>query len=832
MKQRISDLAKDLNMPKKDLLNLLGAEKTTQSIEEDGLNVLLEKLSREHEVSDIAKALDAQKAEKPKATPIKETPKTESKPVNKETPKEAPKQEVKAEVKPEPKKEPFKPQEKNNMKQENKNNLNNKNNNQQNNQQSSQQSKKDPRKMQQVLKPHPTNESKGSVSIKKEDETKQNNVRVIDTRGSGDTDLSKYDDKFTSMVPDKANKMQQGKQKIVKKADRTKNFGQNKRRQEEFEKMKRLEAQKAQAKKVPLKVMIPDEITVGEFALRMKKTAADIIKELMKLGVMASISQVIDYDTAALVCEEMGAIPEREIFVTIEERLFDESEDKAEDLVSRDPVVVVMGHVDHGKTSLLDAVRKTKVVDGEAGGITQHIGAYQVEINGQNITFLDTPGHAAFTSMRARGAQITDIAILVVAADDGIMPQTIEAINHAKAAEVPIIVAVNKMDKDGANPDRIMQQLTEYELVPEEWGGTTAVCKISAKFGKGIDDLLELILLTAEVEELKANPSRQAKGTVIEAKLDKGRGPVATLLVQNGTLKAGDTIIAGTSVGRVRAMTDDVGEKIEEAGPSKPVEIIGLAEVPSAGEIFYAVEDERMARELSAKRKEEAKDEKNKALQKVTLDNLFSQIEQGSIKNLNIIVKADVHGSAEALKASLQKLQQEDVRVRVIHSGVGAISESDVMLASASGAIIVGFNVRPESNAAAIAASQDVDMRMYRVIYDCIEEIETAMKGLLTPKFKEVILGHAEVRQVFKVTGVGTVAGCYVKDGKLARNAEVRVVRDGIVFHEGKLNSLKRFKDDAKEVASGYECGLGVENYNDIKVDDIIEAYIMEEIKQ
>ncbi|MGI6181726.1 MAG: translation initiation factor IF-2 [Agathobaculum sp.] len=667
--------------------------------------------------------------------------------------------------------------------------------------------------------------------------TKVKQVHRIDTRGAGDVNLAKYDDHVDSLVTDKAARMQsnsQKKQKLTKKSDqRSKPFG-NKRRQEEQEKMRRLQRQQQMAalKKIPVKVMIPDEISVGELASRMKRTAADVIKGLIKLGVMASISEVIDYDTAAIVAEEMGCKVEKEVHVTIEEQLFDEHEDKAEELQPRDPVVVVMGHVDHGKTSLLDAIRKTKVTEGEAGGITQHIGAYRVAVGGKPITFLDTPGHAAFTSMRARGAQVTDIAILVVAADDGVMPQTVEAINHAKAAGVPIIVAVNKMDKPAANPDRVLQQLTEYELVPEEWGGDTIVCNISAKFGKGIEELLEMVLLTAEVADLKANPNRKAHGTVIEAKLDKGRGPVATLLVQNGTLHAGDTVIAGTAVGRVRAMTDDDGKKIQDAGPSVPVEIIGLAEVPGAGDIFDAVDDEKMARELVEQRKDKEKEERNKQFHKVTLDNLFDSIQQGEMKELNIIVKADVQGSVEAVRASLEKLSNDEVRVKVIHGAVGAINESDVMLAAASGAIIVGFNVRPDRTATDSAAQQGVDMRMYRVIYDAIEEMEQAMKGMLEPKFKEVVLGHAEVRQVFKITGAGAVAGCYVQDGKIQRNAEVRVVRDGIVFHEGHLNTLKRFKDDVKEVASGYECGMSIENYNDIKELDIIECFVMEEVKQ
>ena len=692
-------------------------------------------------------------------------------------------------------------------------------------------------KAEQAAKPAEGKQQPAEAKVEQPAQSKVKQVHRIDTRGAGDVNLAKYDDHVDKLVDAKAERMQstgQKKQKLTKKSDqRSKPFG-NKRRQEEQEKMRRLQRQQQMAalKKIPVKVMIPDEISVGELASRMKRTAADVIKGLIKLGVMASISEIIDYDTAAIVAEEMGCKVEKEVHVTIEEQLFDEREDREEDLVPRDPVVVVMGHVDHGKTSLLDAIRKTKVTEGEAGGITQHIGAYRVAVDGKPITFLDTPGHAAFTSMRARGAQVTDIAILVVAADDGVMPQTIEAINHAKAAGVPIIVAVNKMDKPAANPDRVLQQLTEYEIIPEEWGGDTIVCNISAKFGQGIENLLEMVLLTAEVADLKANPNRRAHGTVIEAKLDKGRGPVATLLVQNGTLHAGDTVIAGTAVGRVRAMTNDDGKKIQDAGPSVPVEIIGLAEVPGAGDIFDAVDDEKMARELVEQRKDKEKEERNKLFHKVTLDNLFDSIQQGEMKELNIIVKADVQGSVEAIRASLEKLSNEEVRVKVIHGAVGAINESDVMLASASGAIIVGFNVRPDRTATDSAAQQGVDMRMYRVIYDAIEEMEQAMKGMLEPKFKEVVLGHAEVRQVFKITGAGAVAGCYVQDGKIQRNAEVRVVRDGIVFHEGHLNTLKRFKDDVKEVASGYECGMSIENYNDIKEQDIIECFVMEEVKQ
>ena len=661
-------------------------------------------------------------------------------------------------------------------------------------------------------------------------QTKAPKVHYVDTRGSS-VNIERYDERMETLVPEKAQRIsaQQSKQKLTKQSQKRSPYMGNKRRQEEQEKMRRLQ-QQAMAKKVPLKVMIPDEIAVGELALRLKKSAADVVRQLMKLGVMASVSQVIDFDTPAIVAEEFGAVVQKEVIVTIEERLLDDSEDSEEKLVPRAPVVVVMGHVDHGKTSLLDAIRNTNVVSGEAGGITQHIGAYRVSLNGRDITFLDTPGHAAFTSMRARGAQVTDVAILVVAADDGIMPQTIEAINHAKAADVPLVVAINKIDKEGANPDRIMQQLTEYELVPEEWGGSTIVCPVSAKTGEGIDNLLEMVLLTADMLELRANPDRAAKGTVIEAKLDRGRGPVATMLVQNGTLHLGDIVIAGTAVGRVRAMQSDRGQKLDAAGPSVPVEITGLAEVPAAGDLFYAVEDERMARTLAEQRKAQEKQERAQQQQKVTLENLFAHINEGNVKDLNIIVKADVQGSAEAVKASLEKLSNDEVRVRVIHSGVGGVNESDVMLASASGAIIVGFNVRPEAGAAESAARDNVDIRLYRIIYDCIEEIEQAMKGMLAPKYREVVLGQAEVRQTFKVSGVGTIAGCYVQSGKMVRSAQVRIVRDSIVIHEGVLSSLKRFKDDVREVQQGFECGMSFERYNDIKEGDIIEAFQMEEI--
>ena len=654
--------------------------------------------------------------------------------------------------------------------------------------------------------------------------------KVVDTRKSGNVNLEKYDQRLEDLAAGKTKQMQAGKQKFQGRNQRKGGFqGGNKRRQEEQEKMRRLQMEIA--KKTPLTVKIPDEIGVGELASRMKKTGAEVVKTLMKNGVMASLSDVIDFDTAAIIAEELGCKVEKEIIVTIEERLIDTAEDKEEDLLPRAPVVVVMGHVDHGKTSLLDYIRNAHVAAGEAGGITQHIGAYQVEVQGKPITFLDTPGHEAFTAMRARGAMITDVAILVVAADDGIMPQTVESINHAKAANIPVIVAINKMDKPEANPERIKEQLTKYELVPEEWGGETIICPISAKTGEGIDNLLEMVNLTAEMQELKANPNRSAHGAVIEARLDKGRGPVATLLVQNGTLQQGDVIIAGTAVGRVRAMTNAQGEKLTEAGPSVPVEIIGMGEVPDAGDDFHAVADERMARELAEQRKAEQKNALNSNVGKVTLEDLFSQIQAGEMKNLNVIVKADVQGSAEAVKSSLEKLSNEEVRVRVIHCAVGAINESDVMLATTSGAIIVGFNVRPDANAKESAARSHVDMRMYRVIYDAINEIEAAMKGMLTPKFKEVDLGRAEVRNVFRITGVGMVAGCYVTNGKMQRGAQMRLLRDNVVIYDGSIASLQRFKDSVKEVAAGYECGITFEKFQDIKEGDVIEAFLMEQIE-
>ena len=671
------------------------------------------------------------------------------------------------------------------------------------------------------LKEEPVIEEVSEESLKI---VKQDNLKVVDTRQNV-VDLEKLDtEKIEKLVDIEKVSNVEKKQKLKKGNQHKKN-----------EKSNVPAAKKEKEKKETVEektVLVPEEISVGDFAARLDVPAASVVKKLFELGIMASVSQVIDFDTASLVGEDLGFKIEKEIIVTEEDLLFNDTEDSPESLKPRSPVVVVMGHVDHGKTSLLDAIRSTNVIANEAGGITQHIGAYRVRINDKKITFLDTPGHEAFTAMRARGAQVTDIAILVVAADDGIMPQTVEAINHAKAAGVTIIVAINKIDKEGANPDKIMQELTEYDLIPEAWGGDTICVPISAKFKQNIDGLLEMVTLVAEMKELKANPDRKAKGTVIESQLDKGRGPVATVLVQNGTLRVGDIIVAGTAVGRVRAMVDDRGASVKKAGPSVPVEVVGLSEVPVGGDIFYAVTDEKKARSVVEKRKQKIKDENTVSRQAVSLDALFDQIKEGEVKDLNIIVKADVQGSVEAVKQSLEKLSNDEVRVKCIHGGVGGITESDVMLASASNAIIVGFNVRPDSGAAASAKRDDVDIRLYRVIYNAIEEIEAAMKGMLAPQFKENVLGHAEVRTTFKVSGVGTIAGAYVQDGKITRNSQTRIVRDGIIVHEGVLSSLKRFKDDAKEVAAGYECGVGIENFNDIKDGDIIESFVMEEVKR
>ncbi len=655
-------------------------------------------------------------------------------------------------------------------------------------------------------------------------------TKMVDTRGSY-VELDKYNERYENIAPASrhGNDNFQRKQKINQKSQNKNKGGYNNKRETEAQKLKRLELERA--RKQQLKVQIPDEIVVSELATRLKVTATEVIKKLFNLGVMASLNETIDFDTASIVADELGAIVEKEVVVTIEERLFEEVEDNEENLEPRSPVVVVMGHVDHGKTSILDYIRHASVTSTEAGGITQHIGAYKVSLEDREITFLDTPGHEAFTTMRARGANLTDIAILVVAADDGIMPQTVEAINHAKAAGVSIIVAINKMDKETANPDRVKEELTKYELVCEDWGGDVICVPVSAKTGYGMDTLLEMVGLVADMADLKANPNRLAKGAVIEARLDKNRGPIATVLVQNGTLHTGDVIIAGTSVGRIRVMRDDQGRTVKVAGPSVPVEIMGLAEVPSAGDTFAAVEDEKLARELVEKRKHDAKEEQFKAYQKVTLDNLFSSIESGTVKELPIIVKADVQGSVEAVKQSLEKITNEEVRVRVIHGAVGAVSESDVMLAMASGAIIVGFNVRPHPSAAENAKRDGVEIRLYRVIYDAIEDITTAMKGMLAPKFREVELGRVEVRQVFKITNVGIVAGSYVLDGKVARNGQVRIVRDGIIVGDDHIAGLQRFKDSVKEVAAGYECGVSLEKFTDIREGDIFEAYTVEEYR-
>lgn len=817
IKQKIKEVADDFGMPAKSLIEIVGKfydkpKSSSQNLTEDQLNVIFDYITAQNQIGSIAEVFAAAKPkEEPKAeapAPAAEKPAQPQAAQNAQKPQSAP------QLRP----NTNRPGQNNNQRP------------QQNTRPQAQQNQPRPQNApQQTAAPQQNAQPQTAQQPKQPQPERKRERRVIDT-SAVTVNADRYDDRVDSLVSERVQNYTSGKQKIgnKNKKQQAKKFG-TKNRSEEQEKMRRLQLEIA--KKAPLVVKIPDEITVGELASRMKKTAAEVIKCLLKNGVMASVNQTIDYDTAEFVAVELGCKVEREVVVTIEEKLFDDHEDTAEELVSRPPVIVVMGHVDHGKTSLLDYIRHAKVAAGEAGGITQHIGAYTVKVNDQPITFLDTPGHAAFTEMRARGAMCTDIAILVVAADDGIMPQTIEAINHAKAANIPIIVAVNKMDKHGANPDRILTQLTEHGLTPADWGGETEVCKISAKTGDGIDDLLETVLLTAEMLELKANPNRAGKGCVLEARLDKTRGPIATLLVQNGTLHQGDLIIAGTAVGRVRVMTNDKGLSVKDAGPSIPVEITGLTEVPAPGDEFNAVADERMARQLVEQRKQKIKDDANKLNQKVTLESLFSKLQEGEMKELNLIVKADVQGSAEAVKASLEKISNEEVRVRVIHAGVGAINESDILLASTSNAIVIGFNVRPNDQAQAAAKRDKVDIRMYRVIYDAINEISDAMKGMLAPKFREAIIGHAEVRQTYKVSAIGTIAGCYVKDGKITRDASVRVLRDNIVIHEGKLGSLQRFKDSVKEVAAGYECGMSIEKYNDIKEGDIFECFVMEQIK-
>ena len=778
-KYKLSEAAKDFNMQSKKLIEVLasyfeGEKKSQTALEEKELDVLFDVLTKENEVESFDAYFAMQKPAAPKEKKAAPKKAEGKKAEDKKDAKPAEKAQAPARTQPPKKKE-----------------------------------KKENKPMQARTRGEFTH---------------------IDTR-AGNVDLDKYNEHYENIAP--ANEKNSGdnvvrKQKLRQKSQQyRKQGGRSRKHETEKERMARIAAERA---KRQIKITVPEEITVGELAALLKMTAAEVIKKLFALGQMATVNEVIDYDTAEIVATELGAKVEKEVVVTIEEQIIDDTEDDEKDLEKRDPIVVVMGHVDHGKTSLLDAIRNTEVTAGEAGGITQHIGAYRVDLDGQKITFLDTPGHAAFTSMRARGAKATDIAILVVAADDGIMPQTVEAINHAKAAGVSIIVAINKMDKPTASPDKIMQQLTEYELIPEEWGGDVICVPVSAKQHMNIDKLLESVLLVAEMQELKANPNRAAKGVVIEARLDKGRGPVATLLVQNGTLHTGDTIVAGMAVGRVRVMTNDKGQKVDEAGPSVPVEITGLVDVPQGGDIFDAVSDEKLARELVEKRKREAKEEEFNRYQKVTLDNLFDSIHQGEMKDLNIIIKADVQGSVEAVRQSLEKLSNEEVQVKVIHGGVGAVNESDVMLANASNAIIVGFNVRPNPTATEMAERDGVDMRMYRVIYDCIEEVEAAIKGMLAPKFREVLLGRAEVRNVLKLS-VGTIAGSYILDGKVQRNAQIRVVRDGVVITEDAISSLRRFKDDVKEVAQGYECGIGLEKFNDIKEGDILEAFIMEEYR-
>ena len=843
-KIKISDLAKDLNMSAKDLVSFIekctGSEKKTAgSVEENEFNIIMDKLTAKNAVKsfDAYFATGAETQEKMAAErqAVKDKKLADQMAILEQlkaaqAAQNAPKKAEKKEEKPAPKKVENKPEP---VKEE-----------------------KKPAPVKEEKKDAPKKEEKKPVKeVKKEEpaekvfkpsdpnpfkkrEKKENagntpnrgpaEIRRVDTR-TNTVDMEKYNEKYENIAP--ANSMKDNfskKQKIRQKSQDYKR-PQGAKRETEADKLRRLQLEKI--KKTPILVTVGEEITVGELAEKLKKTAAEVIKTLMKLGMIATVNQVIDYDTAEIVVTEMGGRIEKQVVVTIEDRIMDDTEDTEDTLKPRDPVIVVMGHVDHGKTSILDAIRKSSVASGEAGGITQHIGAYRVNYEGNNITFLDTPGHAAFTAMRLRGAMATDIAVLVVAADDGIMPQTIEAINHAKAANVQIIVAINKMDKPEANPDRILQQLTEHELVPEKWGGDVICVPVSAKTGEGIDTLLENILLVADVMELKANPDRKAKGVIIEARLDKGRGPVATLLVQAGTLHSGDIIVAGTAVGRVRTMTNENGRTLKEAGPSVPVEITGLAETPAAGDSFDAVSDERLARELVEQRKAKIKEEEFNAATKVTLDNLFGKLSEGNLKELGVIIKADVQGSVEAVKDSLVKLSNDEVRVKVLHGGVGAINESDVVLAGTGGAIIVGFNVRPDPVAKELAERDGVDIRLYRVIYDCIDEIEQAMKGMLAPKTREVVIGDIEVRDTYKISSVGTIAGAYVTSGRVTRNASIRVVRDGIVIAEDAIASLRRFKDDVKEVAQGYECGISLEKFADIKIGDVFEAFIIEEYR-
>ena len=829
VKYKLSEVAKDFNKSSKDISDLLlkffeEPKKNQSALEGKELDIIFDVLTQENQVESFneyfAMQKPVKKAEKKPEENKKAAKKADDKKSEKaQAPKKAEDKREENKKAPEKKSEPQKEQ---GVKPNKDNKANDK--------KAKPEAPKAPEKKQNQepnLNPFKKKEKK------KDDGPMQSRTKgervSIDTRANN-VELEKYNEKYENIAPAHSmNDNNATKQKLKQKSQQYRKQGMRSGKKEtEAERLKRIEAERA---KKTLVITVPEEISVGDLAAMLKRTAAEVIKKLFSFGVMASVNEIIDYDTAEIVATELGAKVKKEVVVTIEDRIIDDSKDDEKDLLPRSPVVVVMGHVDHGKTSLLDAIRNTSVTETEAGGITQHIGAYRVNLNGQDITFLDTPGHAAFTVMRARGAMATDIAILVVAADDGIMPQTIEAINHAKAAGVSVVVAINKMDKPDVSPDRIMQQLTEHELIPEEWGGDVICVPVSAKARMNIDKLLESVLLVAEMKELKANPNRAGKGIVIEARLDKGRGPVASLLVQNGTLKTGDIIVAGTAVGRVRVMTDDKGKKVNEAGPSVPVEITGLAEVPIGGDQFDCVSDEKLARELVEQRKQHNKEEQFKSFQKVTLDTLFDSINVGELKDLNVIVKADVQGSVEAVRQSLEKLSNEEVRVRVIHGGVGAVNESDVMLANASNAIIVGFNVRPDSVAVANAERDGVEMRMYRVIYDCIEEIEAAIKGMLAPKYRDVEMGKAEVRSVFKLSSSGMIAGSYVIDGKITRNSKIRVVRDGIVISEDEIASLRRFKDDVKEVATGYECGIGLERFNDIKEGDILEAYIVEEYK-
>ena len=834
-KYKVTDIAKDFGISTKKVIETFAeltgeTRKTGATFEENEVNALLEALTRETAVKDLGEYLASgkepqpvkQETKKPEAKPQakKEAPKPEAaKPQPKQP--EAPKAEPKAEqAKPAQNAQPKAAQPKP-VQQEKRNDKRN------DNKQAEKRSEKRVT-MQELASETGIKEPVATEQVKVDRAQVSVDTRTVDV--NVDKFSARYDDLADSRnMPSKRKNAPTGKKEKFNNRNNRRGQQFGRRRETEAERLQRIQLEKA--RNAQLKISIPDEITVGELATRLKQNVAKVVAKFMQMGEMHAASDVIDFDSAALIAEEFHAKVEHEVHVSIEERLFTQEEDSADQLVERPPVVVVMGHVDHGKTSILDRIRSTNVTAGEAGGITQAIGAYQVNVNGSPVTFLDTPGHEAFTAMRARGADMTDIAVLVVAADDGIMPQTIESINHAKAANVKLIVAINKMDKPTANPERVKEQLTKYEIVPEDWGGETACIPVSAATGAGIQDLLERIVLEAEVMELKANPNRRAKGAVVEARLDKGQGTIATLLVQNGTLHKGDCLIAGTAVGRVRTMRNDKGVEIESAGPSTPVEITGLTEVPTAGDIFEAVEDERLARELADKRTTEAKEKQFAAYTKVTLDNLFDQMAQNDMKELPIVVKADVQGSAEAVKQSLEKLSNDEVRVRVIHAGVGAISKSDVSLADASNAIIIGFNVRPDAVAKAEAEQAGVEMRMYRVIYDAINDVSDAMKGMLAPKVREVALGEAQVRQVYKISSVGTVSGCRVTSGKITRDAQMRLVRDGIVICEDAIASLKRFKDDAKEVAEGYECGITLQKFSDVKEGDVFECFKLEEYR-